>query len=506
MLMKWLTLLALCCVAPAAAQQTDAPNFRAMSDAELLERATAVINTGFYSACSNEVPLFAELARRNPDHKGYESGALIALAVCAMTEGRDEEALRLVKQAERVLPVPIQDNIGLYLATRLEDGAEALARLRSIAESGRLGLLEPEQSFSGIRTIRAAGLDDEFGAFAYQHAASNHFVRLDPGLQGSFAVAAIRHAIVRGELSRVEKLLKYVRQPNSVLDLLANREFEAAWPMIERRAGDNLANISAEHASATAERLVEEPEDRDRLSDHAHALLYAGRFAEAATLARDWLDESGTGALEEGHAWAMNVEAYALDALGRQDEADKVFDELAKLPADENPWVVNFVINRASRLVGQQRWTEGLAATDLARRVAEDYGTPYAKLLIARDRSCALHALDRAGEAELEIEFLRDNFAEAAAVATTGLLCAGLEAEVERRLATVLSDEQGRDRLIPDMQDARFDLFSTPTSLPQARDFILAREELREKVLDHVRLLPERFVPIGYLRRQPSTP
>src|SRR5690606_19428635 len=123
--------------------------------------------------------------------------------------------------------------------------------------------------------------------------------------------------------------------------------------------------------------------------------------------------------------WALNIEAYALDALGRREEADAVFDQLATLPADEHYWVVNFVINRASRLVGQGRWEEGLAATELSRSVAAEYGSTYARMLVARDRACALQRLGRAEESVREAEYLVEQFAESPPVAATGLLCVG---------------------------------------------------------------------------------
>ena len=152
-----------------------------------------------------------------------------------------------------------------------------------------------------------------------------------------------------------------------------------------------------------------------------------------------WRDRKAKGAqIEEGDAWALNIEAYAYDSLGQPKKADAVFDELAKLDPDENPWVVNFVINRASRLVGQGRWKEGVKATLLARAVAEKYGSTYAKLILARQMACALPELGRADETASELAFLRDNAKDGIALSVAGLMCAGQNDEAAAMLLAAL--------------------------------------------------------------------
>ena len=500
----WVAVLALACAWPAAAQESaPTPDFAAMSEAELGERVNAIGAEGFANPCRDKVPLFAEFLRRHPDHAGLKSGSLTAQAFCAYEEERDEDGLKLLKQAESVFDGPAFHGLGLYFATQLEDGAEALARLRSIARERQLASLPVDSVSFGIRTVRRDGLDVEFDEFGFELAASSEFARLDPELQSAFASAGVRHSVRIGDLPKVDELLGYVSNPSSYQIMLSDRTYEAAWPQIEERAGDNLRKVVEAYARLTAERLSEKPEDRDRLTGYAYALLYAGRFQEAVDVARNWRPQRDSLAgIEEGDAWALNIEAYALDALGRPDEADAVFDQLATVSPDEHYWVVNFVINRASRLVGQERWEEGLAATELARSVAEEQGSTFAKLLVARDRACALQRLGRIEDARREAEFLVEQFNESAAVATTGLMCVGQEEQAEQLLAAALQDEVARGGLIYDIQDPRFELFYTPTALPQARALILADEALREEVFKHVRIIPERFVPVSYLRRK----
>jgi tetratricopeptide (TPR) repeat protein len=500
----WASLALLFLVAmPAAAQDGDgAIDFAAMTDAQLRERVAAIRTEGFSYACTTKVPLFKELRRRSPDSTPFDRGYAMSQAICAAQKGDDARAMRLLKQAEKEYGDLGLDLWAAFVAVRLEDGGEALARMKAMAASGQLFEVPAEEGFAVLRTIRAHGSMDQLDAFSYDLTRAPRFSQFEPNMQGAFASGALRHAVRLGDLSRAEEFLAYDPDPQGFLTMLADRRYEPAWPIIERLAGDNLATVSDAHVKASAEYLAEKPEDRDRLSTYAYALLYAGRFQEAVDVARSWRPErDNLDDLEEGDAWALNIEAYALDALGKPDEADVVFDRLATLPADEHSWVVNFVINRASRLVGQQRWEAGLEATVLARSVAENHGSTYAKLLIARDRACALQQLGRTDEIAPEVEFLVEHFNDAAAVAATGLLCVGERAKAEQLLDAALSEEVAAGGLIYDLQDRRFELFYTPSQLPQAREVVLANESLRAKALERIRLLPENLVPIAYLRR-----
>lgn len=507
MQMKWLAILALTSTWPVTAQEAaESADFRAMSDAELRARVDAVDTDGFSDACRSKMPLFAEVVRRFPSSRLAKQGSLIAQAFCAYEQQRHEDGLRLLKQAESDFPERHYPGLGLVFAERLKDGAEALERLRLIVEAGELADFPTELVYAGVRTLRSDGLTDELDELGSELTSSSDFADLDPELQSLFASGAIRHGFKIGDLSRLAELLRYDSNPSSYLSMLSDREYEAAWPQIEERAGDNLAKVAEAYVRLTAERLAEVPEDRDRLSRYAYALLYAGRFQEAIDVARNWRPQrDNLQGLEEGEGWSLNIEAYALDALGRRSEADAVFDQLVTLPADEYPWVVNFVINRASRLVGQERWEQGLDATELARSVADKHGTTYARMLVARDRACALHRLGRSEDASREADFLVENFDHSAAIATTGLMCVGREREAEGMIAAALSDPVAREALVSDMQDPRFELFYTASRLPQARELILANEGLREEALKHVRVLPERLVPVSYLKRVHTT-
>ena len=317
---------------PAAAADSEAvPDFRAMSDAELGEQLAAY-REGEHDSCKWDVPFFAEVKRRFGSKVDVDRFDLLVRSFCATDRREDASALRLLKQAERSGIEGGTEGLGLYLAVRLDEDEEAMARFRQAAGSGAFSYLDRQLVFPAIRLLTRAGHERELDALAYGVATGARFEAVNPDFQPWFAQAAIGHAARTGNLARVDELLTSIRSPDAYVAMLSLREFEPAWPAIERRAGDNLATVASENVDWTAARLADKPEDRDRLSAYAHALLFAGRYTEAASVAREW--QKGREGLDEGDAWAMNIEAYALDALGRPGEADAVFDRLAALPAD----------------------------------------------------------------------------------------------------------------------------------------------------------------------------
>lgn len=178
-----------------------------------------------------------------------------------------------------------------------------------------------------------------------------------------------------------------------------------------------------------------------------------------------------------------------------------MFDDLAKLDPAEHNWVVNFVINRASRLVGQGRWKQGLAATELARKVAETQGSTYAKLIIASDRACALQRLGRARDAKGELAFLRENWKDGVRLIVRGLLCHDLKDEAAQLLVASLRDESLRDFAINAFETDELDLFYTATILPQAGDILPDYPELAGELSKHMRPIPEAYIPQAALKR-----
>ncbi len=408
----------------------------------------------------------------------------------------------LAQSSPRLSAADASDLIAaLNEAGQTRNAAESLRLLRELAESGQLQDVPPYMTAAAIWVIRQE-LEAEFLGLSYTLATSDRFSSMDADARAWFVAPALLHAARHGrDEDAAERLLLHLTSPVTFISLLRDRDYAPLWPLIERHAGESLVNATSRYVEWAEQRLADQPDNAGRFSEVLRSLYYAGRFADVVAQADRWHGaHAEAAAADEDVAWARNIEAYALDALGRVEEADRIFDRLSQLSPNRHPWMGNFLINRASRLVGQQRWTEGLAGADQARRVTRNSGTVYAKILIARDRTCALYGLNRAKDAAQDLRYLRENFDHGRLEATTGLLCAGLEAEAHSKIAAAFAS--GKSVFLDALLEPQFQLFYPPSRLPGVGEFILSQSELREAALKHVRLIPERFIPVSYHRRQ----
>lgn len=451
------------------------------------------------------VPVLAELKRRQPVDAELDRALAINGVLCANETGDEARALKLLGDYEQRFGGEDTVNFGLFLADSTKDSAELDRRLRAIAQAdspSTFAALDPEIVFFAVRTLRQANGDDAIDDIAATFAAASAFPSLHDDLRNFVALSAIEPALEGGRRELAVRMLDEVANPVSFGTLLASRDYEAIWPAVEARVGEHYGLVTKAYAEKSLAAYHRDREDSDLFSSAAHALYHDGRWEEVLAFigAFPRTDESFA-ELEEGQGWALNIEAYALDALGRRAEADAVFDRLASLPPDEKPWLVNYVINRSSRLVGQGRWAEGLAAADRAAGVAEDYGSTYAKMLIARDRVCALSNLGRAGEADPHIAYMAANAKDAPSVHVQALMCAGRRAEAAEAAVAALADEATREAMVDELQPDEMELFYTRSILPQPHALLATEPALREKFLDHARVVPERFYPAASLKR-----
>ena len=494
---------------PLAAQETaDAPpseplpDLSAMDAREIFALFSADAARWTREPCSFGVPVTTALDAKTGGPVPVRRLKLLAEAFCADAEERHDDGAALISQIAALDPDDPLTALALYFVNRRKDAEGALTILRGM-ERAALEELDDDTFYALGRMIAAAGRDDEFDAVALEWVDAGKLPFLDTRLHPAVAMRALAAAAAQGgRADLVDQLLLPITNPASYIVLLTDRDYAPFWPQIERRAGANLTLVGDEHVAVTRTRLTNAPADRDRFSEAAHALHYNGQFADAIALAQRWRERAERGAaIEEGDAWALNIQAYAHDSLGQRAKADAVFDELAKLDPEQHGWVVNFVINRAVRLVGQGRWAEGLFATELARAVADKQGSTYAKLIIASHRACAYERLGAADKAAPELGYLRENWKEGPALTVRGLMCHGLRDEAAALLVTGMRDKAVRDLARGAFYTDELDLFYTATILPQAPDLLPDYPELAEELARHMRPLPEAFIPQAALRR-----
>lgn len=484
-----------------ALETSDTPDFATMDGPDAFRLFQQERDRVFEQPCEFGAPLLGAMERAEPDNAPVARLGLMIQSFCADKEERYEDGADLIKSLNALDPAQPELRLSLYFARRTDDVDWTLELLGSL-QGESLAELNRDNLWPAFRIIRKAGREEDVDALSLQWIESGKLAFLDSDLWSGLARGALGAAARQGRIELADQLLGYISDPMSYIDLLTNRTYEQLWPQIEARAGANLEAVGAANVAETRNRLTLAPSDRDRFSAAAHALHYNGDFAEAVALAQRWRERKERGIeIEEGDGWALNIEAYASDSLGQTERADAVFDELAALDPEEHPWVVNFVINRGSRLIGYGRWEEGLEAAALARTVAEDYGSTYAKLIIAKDHACALAALGRADEAADELVFLRENRVESAHLAAQGLLCHGLRVEAAALLAEALGDSATRSAAIEALQREEADLFYTKSILPPPRALMEEFPELAAAYAQQARDLPEEFIPRAALLR-----
>ncbi len=487
---------------PAVAQDGesagDTPDFAAMSLEELVQTLRSSRDRWRQEPCSFGEPLFTALSDQIPDNPDIQRSLKFSQIFCA--DERDEFDKGAAYVAELKAADPDLDllDMALYFDQRGENADAALARLRAL-DFDAARSLEPERFWAVARMISGAGKSDELDDLALEWSEAGLFGALKLDSQSGLAYRALSAAARQGRGDLVDGLLIYITSPRSYVSLLTNRKYETIWPQIEQRAGKNLSKSGKRNVELKLARLENSRSDRDRFSDAAHALHFNGQFEEAIELANQWQRREERGvALEQGDGWALNIQAYAYDSLGQTEKADAVFDRLAAVDPEENGWVVSFVINRASRLVGHGRWEEGLEAAELARTVP---GSTYAELIVARDHACALKQLGRADEAESELEFLRANVDDGPALTVQGLMCYGFNDEATTILLDALADPVKRDNAIDAFEVGDLDLFYTQSILPDASDLLASSPELAAELAKYVRPMPEEFIPAASLKR-----
>lgn len=451
--------------------------------------------------CDLGIPVFGELATRMPDNPRISVMRVYSEALCADQKKDFVLGLSKVQELEELDQEGDYADLGFYFSNRLDDANGLIARLQTL-DDAQLSKLNPDRFWVWARTIRKNGKQPEFQELAFSWFVAGRFRNLNAELEGGVARAALTHAAETNRTDRVPELLGLIRSPVTFIGLLLERRYQNIWPEVEAYVGPNLKSVSDSYVDWTTSRLNNNDADRDRFSSAAHALHFAGRYEAAISLTEKIVPADGSPlALEEGDAWALNIRAYAYDALGRKQDADKVFDQLATIDRDKEGWVVNFVINRASRLIGQQRWEEGLDAATLARSVAEKHGSTYAKMIIARDFACLRNAMGQVDLAAPEIAFLKEHVSDSYTLAAEGLLCIGNRDEAAKLLIEGIRKPESRDILLEELQPAAFDLFYTPSGNPKPRDLLSENADLRSAFDEHARVIPPEFTPIAHLNR-----
>lgn len=488
-----------------AAEKAD---YGSLSDDKLLARIEKESKEPQPDYCGAMLPMLAEMDKRPRFNQRNKMPKLFSQFQCAIEENRYKDAYNLSQQLEKMTGKLQDEETAFVLALFAEEYPAATRRLINMAGStdgSAIGRLDMQHFWHLSRELARQKNEESRLRMFRAMADSPHWERLTPEARSGIAQVMITLDARNGSFERANMLSRELQGPYPFLELLANRQLEPVWPALEELAGPNLRKVADADVVVKAEIYNRDKTNREAFQHYAHSLHFAGKFEDAIALVQS-LDHRPKALLKatEHDLWALNIEAYALDSLGRTAEAEVVFDAMGALPfeGERQSWLVNFVINRASRLVGLGQWEKGLKATMLAHEITEKSGSPFAKMLVRRARICALVNLGRAAEAAPLLMEAYDRREDAYSSAAEAHLCAAQDDKAAAIVLEALQDPNHSSSMVDELQSDDFQIFYAREVLPSLRGRLRQRSEIDAAFNAVGRDMPDRLIPGASLRRR----
>lgn len=473
-----------------------------LSDERLIDKMQSFadqFSDGNYKKVCAAVPYYEELARRNPTPK-LRVIALWVSGICDQSEGRNRQALTQFGRAENVgnagdmrSVIDFQALAAAYRSKNWDAFADHAVHIALRNDPEEFADLDENLMRYGLLNAGA----EATGRVAVAFAAMSSFDKVPSDLQEALAYQSVRPALAADDTELALRMALKTNYAPSYVKMLVNRQYEAIWPQLEQHAGPSMKSLTSGVADAAVTAANAEPENLEKLSAAVNLLNYARRFDEVVLLAQRVNHAPRAYAkITEYGGWVLNAEVEALDALGRHGEADVLFERLTKLSPDKRDWIVNFVINRADRLVTAGRWAEALPASELAVSVAAVHGTPYAREAAVGSRLCAAYRLDPARDLSTWWKEVDLNWEDNIGSAVNTALCLGKDAVAKR----YLNEGAKNPKILPDvlliLQPPAVD-FYMDTALAVKTPYDLRRKDSEIEALlnQHGRELPKTLWP-----------
>lgn len=455
----------------AQAAETPAVDPARLDNDALLKRASALYAAEGTSACRDMVPVLTEIVRRKSFDPSFGPFKLRLDLQCAIDEKRYNDAYQLLLQNEKVNGPVVSPIATVMIALEAKQYDAAADRLIASANkpAANGGLAEP---FNNVRwldgKLSEADRHDLSLSLMRRFARTTAFRGLAEREKGFLRQTLLSHEVEAGNIDAARPLLSSVTEPSLFFRFLADRRYAALWPDLERKAGPNMSAVFEANIDRARSILAKDPKNVEKLSDLALALDEAGHYPEVLLITDDFAAPDKLATLGEYHFSALDSRVNALDGLGREAEANALFDAMAAIPFDakKNGWLVNFVTNRSGRFARMGEWERALEASARAAFVANQYGSPYARQIIAADRACALAALGRNEELQSLLTRMDENRADDPAAAVQAMQCAGRGDRAAEIVIEALRDRDLRTDMLRNLQGQEFTVFASRTGMP----------------------------------------
>jgi tetratricopeptide (TPR) repeat protein len=487
--------------------KTVVPDIKSMSDEDLLVAYERVASDPLRNFCENISVYTNEMVSRAKFRKKFQLKNEFVNFECALNERRWPAAYHKMLMIEKLIDNSL-GSLGFVVAHLSDHHVEAVDRLVAITRSpvaDELLALDMDIVYSLSRYFFTKNEPLNSEKVLSSMFNSVHFGKLNPSHRSRIAENLLDLEAGRGALANAPKYLSNMVEMQNLSYMLSSRTFEKAWPLIEKTVGKNMTTISEKSVAQASSTYSADTANRKAFQEFAHALHYAGKFEDVVALVQTFdHNSSNISNMTEDDAWALNVEAYSLDALGRPAEAEKVFDLITSVPYDSmnTAWLVSFAINQALRFVETGQWQKGFEAASLAEKIADKSGNAYAKILINQAKVCSLSALGRTAEALLIADEVFKSRKASYSIAAVSMLCLGENDKAAKIAIEGLSDAEGKGGVVADLQKREFQLFYTRSKLPTLRELLRSRPDVSAAFDKVARDIPDEFMPLAGIQRE----
>jgi tetratricopeptide (TPR) repeat protein len=209
-------------------------------------------------------------------------------------------------------------------------------------------------------------------------------------------VDLLREYVKRQQFQDAKRLLEKFVNANVLTDIRLDHDFQALWVRPEFDQLLDFRDFPRRQLENAQMLLTNYPKSWKSLADVTYALRINGRNEEAVALARSAVENSGYYTFEPDHElWLKNELAYALQALGRADEASAVMEPTTKSNLKKNERPVNQILNYGAMLMARGETQKAIRAVQKTEGFLSNRGSLVVKYVTA----CSLQQSNRADEA-----------------------------------------------------------------------------------------------------------
>lgn len=208
----------------------------------------------------------------------------------------------------------------------------------------------------------------------------------------------VREHVKRKQFPKAGSVIAGLTRYDQLIKLKYDRSFEPLWNMPEFSKLLDMNDFPARQLKNAESLLEQYPKSLEAVANVISSLRLNGRNEDAISMAHSALESANSydpDDRENQILWVKNELADALASLGRNAQANEVFEPLLKINLRDNGNIVNQVLNYGVMQVAQGNNQRALDVVKKAKGFTSSYGNLVRQYVSA----CSLHQMGRADEA-----------------------------------------------------------------------------------------------------------